>query len=85
MLDWWNALSQDNQIKLLVVPVTTFLAALGYLLKKRLDKKQPSTTQAPTIQGDTNTQTTNGGAAFINTGSGNISTGDTYHIGITLE
>ena len=85
MLDWWNALSQDNQIKLLIVPVTAFLAVLGYFLKKLFDKTQQSTTQSLTTQGDTNTQTTHGGTAIINTGPGHVNTGDTYHIGITLE
>lgn len=85
MLDWWNALTQDNQIKLSIVPITTFLAGLGYLLKKLFDKKQQSALQTHTIQGDTNTQTTNSGTAIINSGSGNVSTSDTYHIGITLE
>ena len=78
MLDWWNAMSQDNQIKLLIVPVTAFLAGLGYLLKKLFDKKQQSATQSLIIQGDTNTQTTNGGTAVINTGTGSVNTGDTY-------
>jgi len=85
MLDWWNALTEDNQIKVLIVPGTALLGGLGYWLKKLFDKKQQSTTQALTIQGDTNTQTTYGGTAVINTGSGNVSTGDTYHIGVTQE
>jgi len=54
MLDWWNALSQDNQIKLLILPVTALLGVLGYWLKKLFDKKQQSAPPTFTIQGVTN-------------------------------
>lgn len=85
MLDWWDSLTQDNQVKVLIVPVTALIGGLGYLLKKLFDKKQESKAIIPAFQSDSITQTTQGGTAIINTGPGKVSTDDTYHIGITLE
>ncbi len=89
MLNWWQALSEDNQTKLLIglVPVIlVLLGAIGFLIKKLLfDKKESITAEPITISGDTNTQTTQGGTSAINTGSGHIQSGHIYHVGITLE
>ena len=78
MLDWLKTLTEDNQIKLMIVFIMALLGGLGYLLKKLLDKKQPSTAQPLSIAGDTNTQTTHGGTSALNTGSGQIHSDDNY-------
>ncbi len=71
MQEWWNSLTQDNKIALMIPFIVAFLASLGFLINKLFDKE--------THQSITISQKNDSGKNFVFINPG------TVNIGLTLE
>lgn len=57
-MNWWNSLTQDNKVKLIIVILTAFLGSVGYLLKSTDANGSVKSTEGMSIDSSENNTTT---------------------------